>query len=238
MIVESPSLGDIDTGIRDGEHLHKLLAMVPIGEHAPGRAVESVYRPFSTHERLMAILEHEAKAASCLHVCGHGNSEGFGFTDKSVLRWDIFARVVLACAHQRIVVLAACNSDALRPLVGGLAQVLTAAVGRWPMPRCVLTFFGRVTFADSLLAWGLFYRHLFAALGKSKTQIADCSARVIFNALKSIKDSGLDVKICAAYWYDAQKKFVNISPWARPHGPADLDVVAIEKGLPVPDMVL
>jgi hypothetical protein len=95
LIVESPSLVDINTGARHGEHLDKLLTML---------CVESIYRPFSTAERLGAVLEGEAKAATCIHVCGHRRDEGFGLTDQTLLPWEVFARLVLACASHRIVV--------------------------------------------------------------------------------------------------------------------------------------
>jgi hypothetical protein len=98
------------------------------------------------------------------------------------------------------------------------------------MPRCVLTFFGTVGYADSLLAWGLFYRHLFSGLTAKNIDVAACPARVIFDALSHVKASGLNVKICAAYWYDRFRCYANISPWSEIVPPFDKQVVAIESG--------
>lgn len=228
LILESPGLIDIDTGDREGEHLDKLLRMLRI---------ESTYRPFSGHSRLELLLVNEAPNAACLHLCGHGDSQQFAFTNGRGLAWSELARGVITYAPRKIVILAACHSDELRIVFRTLAEALEAALpGSLVMPRCVLTFFGTVYFADSLLAWGLFYRHLFDALRSKNLNIANCPPRVILDALSKVKASGLNVKICAAYWYDKYRCYANISPWGQFGRPVDAQVVAIETGTPTDPM--
>ena len=238
LIVESPSLHDIDTSHSEGEPLDQLLRMIRVG---------STYERATSADRFVSSLSARASEHTCLHVCGHGQGlggrDGFHFASGSPFTWEQMARNLLAHGASKIIVVAACSSDEMRLVFKSLADALRVFVqtiipGSSMMPRCVLTFFGNVTFADSLLAWGIFYRHLFAALRKTDLAIADAPPRTIFDALKAVQGASLGVHICAAYWYEQYSRYANISPWKPTKDGGEVVVQQIERREPTPEMSL
>lgn len=238
LIVESPSLNDIEADHSEGEPLDQLLHLVRVG---------STYERATSIDRFSKVLASRASEHTCLHICGHGQGqggrEGFHFAGDSPLTWEQMSRHLLGHGSNRIIVVAACSSDEMRLLFKSLADALRSFVqvlvpnAASPMPRCVLTVLGNVTFADSLLAWGIFYRHLFDGLARQGTTVANAPARVILDALKAVKGANLGLHICAAYWHDRFSRYANISPWKGEIG-GEKVVKQIEQGELTPEMVL
>lgn len=201
LIVESPGLADITSGDRRGELIKRQLELLRI---------PCVLQAIHTSTLFEDVLKGGAPESDVIHLSAHGNTAGIGFTDGSFLDWKKLQIAALPHTGGKLLVLDACQSAAfnvdanlakfMQQMMGGVAQP----------PKCVLTMVGNVYFADSVLAWGLFYRRLAQKLNGAP--VVQTDAHHIKEALDSVKGAQLP-KICASYWYDEHGKYKNISPW-------------------------
>jgi len=197
LLIESPGLLEITTGDRRGEVLSRQLHML---------RVPCVYAPIHTNNLVAARMD-TMKPYSVMHLAAHGLKGSIGFTDGSALSPEQLRQVVWPRASDRIVVLDACDTHWIQA-----DDPLSALLRPWQGgPKCVLTMVGKVFFADSALSWSVFYRHLFARLGSGG--VPACTARDVLESLKRVKAAELGAPICAAYWYEAHSRWVDISPW-------------------------
>lgn len=167
-------------------------------------------RTIHAAELLERTLEEGARESDVIHLSTHGNKDGIGFTDGSGMNWNQLQYPLLKHAGGKLLVINACQSAAFVP-DGNLAKIAQAFTkGRMQAARCVFTMFGDVYFADSVLAWGLFYRRMSTKLkGASSSQ---STPEQIKDSLDAVHQAGLP-KICAAFWYEEHSKYKNISPW-------------------------
>lgn len=216
LIIESPGLKDITTGDRTGYLVSEQLRLLRV-PHA--------YFAIHTSSLLQERLAEHAKSAGVVHILAHGNQTGIFFTDNSGLTWNQLQQNLLAYAGNRLIIVSACHSAsfAIDDTLAGLLESLTTGVVK--PPRCVLTMWGEVYFADVVLAWGLFYRRFFKAL--SGNDVLSFTPRMILESLKPIRQAELP-KICASYWYSQYHKYVDLSPWKA----GETEVEAIENGQP------
>lgn len=214
-IIESPGLQDITSGFRSGAALAEFLRLL---------RVPFVYLPIHSKELLKPKLIQTAKDFDVVHLSAHGYRGALSFTDGSVLHGDEMQWLLLPSANGRIVSLDACGSSNFAPAESLASFMQDLTDGALHPPRCVMTMFGNVTFGDSALTWSLFYRQLECMLGKQSA--AEACPRSIRNSLLPVRGANLH-KICAAYWYERHKKYVNISPWSDEDGER---VAAMERG--------
>lgn len=198
LIVESPGHQDIDSGDRRGEVIRQQLGLLRVGATVRGSA---------TLESLMKHLVVERTADfDALHLAMHGNEHGLYFTDGGRLDWRQMQIVALSMSN-RMVVLDACESVSFAPDTtfadqwNKLVPTLIAAP-----PRFVLTMWGSPYYADSVLAWGLFYSYI-AHRAQPAQQL---EPRLVVDALKRVQAAELP-KICA--WHCVGGRFKAISPW-------------------------
>jgi hypothetical protein len=201
LIVESPGLKDISTGDREGLVLSELLQLirVPVG-----------YCAIETASLLQTRLSSRGRNAAVIHISTHGNPTGIFFTDGSSLTWKELQQTLLAHAWDKLVVLSACHSGMFTPDESQAQMLATLTAGVVKPPRCVLTMWGDVYFADAVLAWGLFYRAFFERLARRRVSSFD--AHDVLESLKRVKAGGFS-KICAYYWYGSSQGYRSISPW-------------------------
>ncbi|MFH1227003.1 MAG: CHAT domain-containing protein [Planctomycetota bacterium] len=222
LIIESPGLIDITTEDNQGKILAQELRLLRI---------HCEYKPIHTSSLLQQTLNSHAKY-DVIHICCHGSKDGLSFTDGSFLNWDALQSSLLPFMSKRLVMLSACQSAFFKPdatLAKFLQQISFDAL---KAPKCIFTMFGNFYFADGVLAWGVFYRKFSEELEKNKASVSSCTSRMILNSLRSVKNAELpSVKICAAYWYEQSKRYIDISPWKIGEQVVD----AIEKGLPIDD---
>ena len=200
LIIESPGLSDITTGDRPGERLSEQLRLMRL---------PAAYSPIHTGGLLDSTIGAQAGSFDVLHLAGHANEKILAFTDNSSFPWLEVAKVLSRRAEGKIVAISACNSFAAHKASETLGKALQAAGYRGAMPACILTFFGNIALCDTLLTWGLFYRHL------SRAGVID--ARAVFDALTLVKGAGLEAKVCAAWWSGTQ--FHDVSPWSTTSRP-------------------
>jgi hypothetical protein len=220
LIIESPSLEDITSGDREGEHLHALLGILRLNTR---------YYPIHSDKLLGKRLGELALDHDDLHIAAHGDENGLGFTDTSRTTWKELSTLLGFAAGNKLVVVSSCHSSKMPKPDGTLGAELASILGvDTRPPRAVLTFFSTVFYYDCVLAWGIFYRHLTAKLTEHKSQIASCEARWIWESLKAVKGASLpSVKICASFWYEQYRKHVDISPW---HEDAEANLEAMSIG--------
>lgn len=216
LIIESPGLEDITTGDRTGYLLSEQLKLL---------RVPHVYFAVHTASLLQERLLEYAKIAGVIHIATHGNETGIFFTDNSKLTWNELQQNLLVYAANRLTVISACHSASFEidETLAGLLESLTTGVVK--PPKCVMTMWGEVYFADAVLAWGLFYRGFSKALAGK--EVDSFTPRMILESLKPVKQAGLP-KICVSYWYSQYHKYVDISPWKM----GETEVVSIENGQP------
>jgi len=216
LIVESPGLVDITTGDRIGYLVSEQLRLL---------RVPHVYFAIHTSSLLQERFAEHAKGAGIVHISAHGNETGIFFTDNSGLTWNELQQNLLVYAGNRLIVVSACHSAffTIDETLAGLLESLTTGVAK--PPKCVLTMWGEVYFADAVLAWGLFYRGFFKVL--AHRNVGSFTPRMILESLKPVKQAGLP-KICASYWYSRYHKYVDLSPWKE----GETEVEAIENGQP------
>jgi hypothetical protein len=201
LIIESPGLNDITTGDRTGELLAGQLSLIRIPYEL---------RTIHTAELLEQRLGEEARESDVIHLSMHGNRDGIWFTNGTSINWTHLQYQLLKHAGGKLIVINACQSSTFVP-DDNLAKTMQELTnGGMQAARCVFTMFGDVYFADSVLAWGLFYRRLSSKLnGASSSQ---CTAAQIRDSLSSVHRAGFP-KICAVFWYEQFGKYKNISPW-------------------------
>jgi hypothetical protein len=201
LIIESPSYDDLYSGDSRGDVINRQLGLLRV----PAR-LKNVATMKHFAERY--VLEAAALQFDALHLAMHGDRTGLFMTDGGHLPWkDLhFLSVMLS---GRMLVLDACESAAFMPdtSIADFLNNLIPGLGATP-PRFVLTMMGKPYFADSVLAWGVFYAHLAGeAVGVHSTSM---SPRVVFDALQRVKAAGLP-KICASYSNGG--RYASISPW-------------------------
>lgn len=213
LIIESPSLEDITDEDRTGLLVAQQLRLLRIPAE-----IKSIH----TAQLLQTRISLFGNDAGIIHIAAHGNTDGIWFTDRSKLSWKELEQALLVHAMNKIVVLSACRSAnfSFDKKLSEILQLLT--MGQYQPPKCVLTLWGDVYFADVVLCWGLFYRRLFAA---NNGNIENCNPKIIFDSLEYIKRAGLP-KICCAYWYDKYRQYADISPWKS----GDMNISKIENG--------
>lgn len=216
-IIESPAAKDITSGDRTGEHLKSLLQLLRI---------PAEYYPIHTKDLLADRLKLVGDAP-VVHIAAHGRNGGMGFTDGTFMSREDLEKALLPNCKGKLVSLDFCDSSDFKPndTLAALLAVLTK--GKMGPPACVVTMFGEVKFADSLLSWGVFYRHLVKPVPQGKTVTPQ---RKIYDSLKKVQGADLH-PMCAAFWYDKFDKFVNISPWKEG---GEENVKRIAKGLAPP----
>lgn len=212
-IIESPSLEDISNEDRTGLLVAQQLRLLRIPAE-----IKSIHKA----QLLSTRLSEFGNNAGIIHIAAHGNTEGIWFTDRSKLTWKELEQTLAIQAMNKIVVLSSCRSAnfSFDKTLSEVLQLLTQ--GKYQPPKCVLTLWGDVYFADVVLCWGLFYRRLFSAINGN---ITNCSPRIIYNSLTDIKKAGLP-KICCAYWYEKYREYADISPWKA----GDNNITKIENG--------
>lgn len=185
LIIESPGLVDITTGDRTGYLVSEQLRLL---------RVPHVYFAVHTASLLQERLAEQAEGAGVVHISTHGNETGIFFTDNSELTWNELQQNLLVYAGNRLIVVSACHSAffAINKTLAGLLELLTQGVAK--PPKCVLTMWGEVYFADVVLAWGLFYRRFFKALAGGN--VDNFTPRIVLESLKSVQASGITQNLC------------------------------------------
>lgn len=198
LIVESPGYQDIDSGDRRGEVIRQQLGLLRVLAEVRGA---SKLAGLMTHLVVEKTAEYDA-----LHLAMHGDRQGLYFTDGGRLDWAQMQIVALSMS-KRLVVLDACESVSFTPdtTFADFWNKLVPSLPAEP-PRFVLTMWGSPYYADSVLAWGLFY----AYIARQAQPIQQLEPRALVDALKRVHAAGLP-KICA--WHLMGGRFKAISPW-------------------------
>jgi prepilin-type processing-associated H-X9-DG protein len=198
LFVESPGLNDITTQDRRGEVLSQQAGLLRI---------DRVYQPIHTKDLLGPVCSQNS-ACDVIHLSAHGQQGNIAFTDGSAYSPLELQAAIWPYASGKIVVFDACDTHWIEPNEELSNFISKLSKGTVKPPLCVLTMVGKVFFPDSVLAWGVFYRHLAAQL--RQRAVSTATLKEINQALKYVKGANLP-KICAVY--SSGKTWKNISPW-------------------------